>query len=330
MSPTAWRWARLLGGAAILAALVWRLGAGPFVAGLRGVDAGALLAALVLTLGTTLASAWRWRLVAHGLGVPLTLRTAVASYYRSQFLNTVLPGGVLGDVHRGVRHGRAVGDTPRGLRAVAWERSAGQVVQVVLVGLVLTVVPSPVRSWLPAVVLAAGALVAGAVLRNHGRPSSGALTGPGWWARSRRAVAADLRGGVLAREVLPGVVVASTVAVAGHTLAFLVAARAAGVQASWPTLLPLALLVMLAMAVPANVAGWGPREGVAAWAFAAAGLGADAGVATAVVYGVMVLVAALPGAGVLLAEWLADSRVHTSGAPAAAGRADLVDGGLHG
>ena len=68
------------------------------------------------------------------------------------------------------------------------------------------------------------------------------------------------------------------------------------------------------MAVPMNIAGWGPREGVAAWAFGAAGLGAAQGVATAVVYGVMVLVASLPGAVVLVAAWLRRS--------AAAGRAD--------
>ncbi len=43
---------------------------------------------------------------------------------------------------------------------------------------------------------------------------------------------------------------------------------------------------------------------MAAWAFSAAGLGAAQGVATAVVYGAMVLVASLPGAGVLVAEWL--------------------------
>ena len=63
-------------------------------------------------------------------------------------------------------------------------------------------------------------------------------------------------------------------------------------------MLPLALLVLLAAALP-NVGGWGPREGVTAWAFAAAGLGASLGVATAVVYGVMVFVASLPGAAVL-------------------------------
>jgi hypothetical protein len=65
-------------------------------------------------------------------------------------------------------------------------------------------------------------------------------------------------------------------------------------------MLPLAMLVLLAMGVPINIGGWGPREGVAAWSFAAAGLGASHGVATATVYGVMVFVASLPGAVVLV------------------------------
>ena len=62
------------------------------------------------------------------------------------------------------------------------------------------------------------------------------------------------------------------------------------------------------MGIPANVGGWGPREGVAAWVFAAAGLGADQGVATAVVYGVMALVANLPGAVVMVVAWLRRDR----------------------
>jgi hypothetical protein len=43
---------------------------------------------------------------------------------------------------------------------------------------------------------------------------------------------------------------------------------------------------------------------VTAWAFGAAGLSASLGIATAVVYGVMVLVASLPGAAVLVAAEL--------------------------
>ena len=66
-------------------------------------------------------------------------------------------------------------------------------------------------------------------------------------------------------------------------------------------MLPLALLAMLAMVLP-SVAGWGPREGATAWVFARGRPGRGPGVATAVVYGVMVLVASLPGALVLVAR----------------------------
>ncbi len=41
--------------------------------------------------------------------------------------------------------------------------------------------------------------------------------------------------------------------------------------------------------------------------FGVAGLGAAQGVATAVVYGVIVLVASLPGAGVLVTAWLREN-----------------------
>ena len=100
----------------------------------------------------------------------------------------------------------------------------------------------------------------------------------------------------------PRVALASALAVVGHLATFWVAARTAGVDTSSARLLPLALVVLVAMSIPANIAGWGPREGVAAWLFAAAGLGAAAGVTTAVVYGVMALVAALPGVVVLLTD----------------------------
>jgi glycosyltransferase 2 family protein len=296
-----WAWARLLGGAAILAVLVWRLGTGPFLDGLRMVDGWSLAAAALIAALTTVCSAWRWSMVSRGLGVDLPLGPAVAWYYRSQFLNSVLPGGVLGDVHRGVRHGLDVDDLGRGLRAVAWERTAGQVVQAGLAVLVLLVLPSPVRSSMPVVVVAVvvvSALVA--VLLARAVPHGGT----GAWARTLRAAGADIRDGLLARRAWPGILLVSTVVVAGHTATFLIAARTAGSTVSLVRMLPLALLVLLAMGVPTSLGGWGPREGAAAWAFGAAGLGASQGVAASVVYGVMALVATLPGGAVLLVEWL--------------------------
>jgi glycosyltransferase 2 family protein len=320
MSRRAWTWVRLAACAATFAVLVWRLGTGPFIDGVRTVDGGALAAAAGIAVLTTACCAWRWKLVAGGLGVDLPLGTAVAACYRSIFLNLALPGGVAGDVHRGVSHGRDVRDVGRGLRAVAWERTAGQVVQVVLTVGVLLVLPSPVHAAMPLVALALAVVAACGILlvarTQRGGGESGSTRGRGvvpvaraqtgarrsTSARIRRAVAGDVRDGLLARRAWPGVALASALVVAGHALTFLIAARTAGVTAPVSRMLPLALLVMAAMALP-SVGGWGPREGVTAWAFAAAGLGAQRGVATAVVYGVMVLVACLPGAAVLVVAW---------------------------
>ena len=288
MRRAAWAWVRPVAGAVVLALVVWRVGTGPFLTGIRRVDAGSLLAVASITALTTVCSAWRWQTVARGLGVGLPLRTAIAAYYRSQFLNSVLPGGIVGDVHRGVRHGLDAGDVGRGLRAVVWERVAGQVVLVVVVLAVLLTLPSPVSGaavW-GAVIAAAAASVAVVVVLGV------------------RGMRRDVRNGLLARRAWPVVLGSSLVIAVGHTGTLLVAAAATGTDASLARLLPLLMLVLVAMAVPLNVGGWGPREGVAAWAFAAAGLGAAQGVATAAAYGVMAFVATLPGAVVLVAGWL--------------------------
>jgi uncharacterized membrane protein YbhN (UPF0104 family) len=293
-------WARLLVGVAILGGLVWRVGTGPFVVGLRAVDLRSALAASAIAAITTTCAAWRWCLVARALGGELALRPAVAAYYRSQFLNTVLPFGVLGDVHRGVRYGHEQRAVSRGVRAVVWERVAGQVVLVLVAVVVLLVLPSPVQGAMPALMAALGAALLGAALV---APHVGRL------ARRttrrdvvRRAGLLGVRDGMLTARAWPGVGVASVVVVAGHAATFVIAARSVGTDLPLESLVPLAILTLVAMSVPANLGGWGPREGMAAWAFAAVGLGAAQGIAAAAAYGVLVLIATAPGFLVLLAH----------------------------
>jgi uncharacterized membrane protein YbhN (UPF0104 family) len=285
--------------AAVLAAVIWRLGSGPFLDGIGALDARAVAAAAAIILVTTVCFALRWKTVADGLGLRLTLADAVAAYYRALFLNLTLPGGVAGDVHRGIRHGRDESDLGRALRAVVWERTAGQVVQVVLATAALLVMPSPLRSSMPFVALAlvaASAVVVAFACARTGR-------GHSRWQRVRDTAVADIHRCLLNRRALPTVLIASAIAVVGHLLTFLIAARAVGVTAPLDRLVPLALISTMAMVLP-NIGGWGPREGITAWAFSAAGLGAGLGAATAVAYGILVLAASLPGGFVLLLEWL--------------------------
>jgi len=306
------RWLRLLGVCALVAVLALRVGPAALGDALRGVDARALVVASVAALAvaavSTLCVAWRWVLVARGLGLELSLPDAVAASYRAQFLNVTLPAGVAGDVHRAVTHGRSAGDVGRGVRAVVWERTAGQVVQVGLALAVLLAVASPLRSVVTdhlAVIGTVGLVLVGTAslaLRIRLRDSASRA------ARIARALVDDVRHVLLARRVWPGVVAASAVAVIGHVATFLLAARAVGVAVAPARVVPVAFVVLLAAALPLNVAGWGPREGAAAWAFGVAGLGAAQGVVVAVVYGGLVMVAGLPGALVLLRDGARRSR----------------------
>ena len=182
------RWASRAVAAVVLAVVIWRLGTGPFLAGLKAIDGRAVLAAAAVVLLTTVCSAWRWTIVARGLGVRLSLPAAVAAYYRALFLNLTLPGGVAGDVHRGVSHGREVRDVGRALRAVVWERAAGQVVQAVMTISVLLMLPSPVRSSMPFVAGAVVTIALAVVLVGRCERGEGSR-----WTRVRKGVVTDIR-----------------------------------------------------------------------------------------------------------------------------------------
>jgi lysylphosphatidylglycerol synthase-like protein len=299
---------RVAGGGAVLW-FVWRqVGSAPFKNGLRAVTWQGVGAAVALTAVTTVCSAWRWRVVARALGVGIGLPGAVSAYYRSLFLNSVLFGGVVGDVQRAVTHGRQTGDVVRGLRAVGWERLCGQVVQATVTILVLLVLPSPVRTTLPFLLAGVACIVGGLglVMRGAARGRRSRL------ARAARAVSTDVRHGLLA-EVWLQVMLASVLVVAGHTATFVIAARVAGSNAPLGELVALLLVVQTAMVIPLSVGGWGLREGIAAWAFAAAGFGASTGVTVATLYAVLMLIAVAPGAGLMLTDGI--RRVRDRGQP---------------
>jgi uncharacterized membrane protein YbhN (UPF0104 family) len=307
---------RLAVGVSVLWFLARHVGAAPFEHGLRAVTWQAVVAAITLTALTTACSAWRWRVAAQALGVDIGLPSAVGAYYRSLFLNSVLPGGVLGDVHRAVAHGRRAGDVARGVRAVAWERLWGQVIQALVTAVVLLTMPSPVRPALP-YVLAGIAGIAGCaalVVRGAARRGGSRLT------RAARAVAVDMRRDLLAPGVWPQLTLASVLVVAGHTATFVIAARVAGCTAPLGELVALLMVIQTAVVIPLSIGGWGQREGAAAWAFAAAGLGAANGVTAATLYAVLMLAAVAPGAGLLLRD--AVRRRRATSAPSAPGEPD--------
>jgi glycosyltransferase 2 family protein len=287
----------LLGGAlavAVLVLLAERLGTRAVLDGLRSLDLVAINAALALGAVAALATAMRWRLVTRALGAPVRLPVAVADIYRAQLVNSVLPAGLVGDAHRAIVHGLPGSGGRAGFRAVVVERVGGQAV-VVLAALMLIAGSAGAAGI--GLVLVTAAVAAAWLLRGEAAVGRRALPGVRGWCE-------DARTALLSRACGPGVVLLSLVALTCHLGLFVLAARVAGAAAPLGQLLPLLAAGLLAMSIPLNIGGWGPREGVTAAAFGAAGLDPAAGFAAAVLFGVLGLVSCLPGVLALARSWV--------------------------
>jgi uncharacterized membrane protein YbhN (UPF0104 family) len=289
---------RLVATLALLVAVVALVGGRAVGAKLLHLDVRFIVGFLLLSLPLYLLQAWRWRFTAGRLGAPIRFRRAYLDYYLSTLLNQVLPLGVAGDLvraarHRGRLHQRSEGAVPSwgpAARAVVLERFSG------LMGLSLFVVASALV-WLlhrhNALVLGGAAVslaLVGAVLLFLGRASQ--------W-RWLFGLAVDGRKALLERGALGVQLAVSTAAVAILLTMFSCAARATGVALGPLTALQVVPLVLASTTLPWAFAGWGVREASTAALYSLVGLDASAGVAVSITFGVLSLLAALPGIVVL-------------------------------
>lgn len=283
---------RFLVGLAALLTVIAYVGTGPLLTGILSIDARTIAAALALAAVATAAAAWRWCVIATRLGLDLSWATAFGRYYQSQFLNTVIPGGIMGDVHRAVGHGQSAESVAQSARAVVIERTAGQLVQISLSLIIFFFVGAQfVGLLLAGVAVVLGIIVVGLAVA--------VLPYPRGRAAAMREVR-ELHAGLGSVRALAQVSVASVIVISCHVATFAIATAAIGVTVSGGQLLVLALLVLLGASIPFSIGGWGPREGIAGWSFAVAGLGASAGVAASALFGVLTIIAVAPGAVVTL------------------------------
>jgi len=268
-----------------------------------------MLAALACVQVQVVLSAERWRLTALRLGCHLSRTHAVGEYYLATLLNQLLPGGVAGDLLRVARNGRRTGSAssarsvasmPRMAQSVVVERLAGQLALFIVLIFGMAAWPLlsdeavPRAGWLAVFALCGLALVVVVTVRLIAYRASG---------RVRAAIeqfGPDLRrcwfeDRAWRRQVPLGLLISLS-----YVAVFLIVGRAIGETlppAAWLLIVPLTLFGML---LPVGIGGWGVREAVAAVLWPLAGLSAEAGVATGILYGIVSLVGSLPGAFRLL------------------------------
>jgi len=267
-------------------------------------QAGWLALTLVILLAQFVVLATRWWFFARRLSAPLGYARALAEYFLAGFLNQVLPFGVLGDVTRAIRHAQATHKAAspsqsreRVVLAIVLERAAGQLALWMVVAAVLPTwwIALRARISLPQGVLTglvgflAMTLVGIALLawRRQATPKFRQLVSEGWRA-------------LLAPRNLATHLPLSLLLVATHTLAFVTIAHGLGLELPLALALRVVPIVLVVTTLPAFIAGWGVREATVAGLYHLAGLRGADGVAIAIVYGCLSLVASVPG---VLALW---------------------------
>lgn len=294
---------RLVISAFLLGAVALWVNPASIIAEVQGFSAGWVVLALAISTLQIMLSAWRWQFTAGLIEVPLRFGYALREYYLALLVNQLLPGGVLGDAGRAHRHASQAQSRGRAWRAVIIERASGQIAVAILT--LIALLCSPLwhsalgGAWLVAigVAVAAGLVAAGSVAKHQGSTRWLAQR-PQWF----QALAFDVKRSLLRRRAWPRQLVSSLAIVVSYGLVMVCAARAIGVELPALQVLALTPVLLLAMLVPLSVAGWGLREGAAAGVWSLVGLPAAQGVAVSLAYGVLVLLASVPGVWVALSR----------------------------
>ena len=281
------RYARFLVSLVLLALVAVAIKPSEVVTILGRLPLWSLLAALVLSIPQVVLSALRWRYTAQRLCLPLGLGESILAYYRATLINQLMPGGVVGDVERAWRARHPQARTSAAVHSVMIERLSGQIALLLTIAvLVILASPSALQSalggsWLWSA--AALVLLLVAVLRLPKMRTYSAL------------FRADARTALLQwpAPLIQLGLSAAVVATYFATLALLDSGIAG--QPITAERLALHACLLLSMVLPVSVAGWGVREGVAGVLWPLAGFPASEGVALSVAYGVVILLASLPG-----------------------------------
>jgi len=282
-----------------LLVLLWQVADGADAARvLLAADPRWLLAALLaLTLHTVLA-AERWRLTAGALGLELSRWHAVREYYLSQVVNQTVPGGVIGDAGRAVRSRGRAGLTIA-VQAVVVERLAGQiaVLGVMVVAFAVTTAAPGGLEWPAWVLTLAAAITAGGLVGLGLLVAAGRV--PGRFGQRMTELARTAAIALAGRQVIVRQVVLSAGTTACILAAFAFCAQAVGLTLPIAAVLTLVPLTLLTMLIPITISGWGLREGAAAALLPLVGATASASLAASVAFGIVALIAVLPGAPVV-------------------------------
>lgn len=288
-------WIKLLLSTFLLVWLIWILDLTAIVGHLQTAEWRWVFAACVCLIVGQVFSAVRWAWLARGLGLTVVMARKVQLYFLGMFLSLFLPSIIGGDVARGwlLAKGRQGAGWPAAA-SVILERLNGVAGLALLVSFCMLFLELPslwVWGWNGGLVLLYAVI----------------LTTPIWWPRLQASGWSEKGSGWKQLQLaspefykawwksLPVSILFQILVVQAHV--FL--GMAVGLELSWFAYGFMVCLVALASALPVSFNGFGIREagyiGLATWF----GAGSEAAAAMAMLWVLVLAIAALPGGFVL-------------------------------
>jgi glycosyltransferase 2 family protein len=249
-------------------------------------------------------SAARWVLVTQGIGARLGGVQSMILTLVAHFFSQFLPASVGGDLVR------AWGARLGGLRlrdavsSVVYDRLFGLAVLACLAIAGMLFLAAQLDSGLPLVVSAT--LLLGAtlgvlgLLNLHRLPMASRLLPGG---STLGELAASLLKLLSRPQIVMGAAALSLLIHMSVLYLTVMLARALGAELSLLHTLTIVPAVMLLANLPISIGGWGVREAGFAGGFSLLGLPGDAAVGTSILFGLLHLVAALPGGALFILRW---------------------------
>jgi uncharacterized membrane protein YbhN (UPF0104 family) len=265
-----------------------------------GAKAGWLALAVALFVLTQVVSAQRHFFVIRRLGEHIGLGRATEVHFIGLWFNQVLPSSVGGDIVKIMLLRDRLG-TGLAIRSVIIDRLSGLMMMFLSI-LLLTPWYAQIfdSSW-----IAAGLGVSSFAALAFVFAVAGWLKSkPGLLVRIPRAApVVDLfndiwlfrRGPALRQQLWTSLFIHL-----GGVFAYAFLGRGLNVEASWMAYLLLTPLLFLVTLVPVSLAGWGVRELGAVWLFGFAGIAPESALLISVLFGLLLIVTALPGGCLLL------------------------------
>jgi uncharacterized protein (TIRG00374 family) len=244
----------------------------------------------------------RWSCVLKALGAPAPVNMTLPAVLIGNFFNQGLPSTIGGDAFRAWEISAATGvRLPLALSSVVIDRVAGFLAMFILVTLMLpklyAIAPSRFAFAVLLLVIAGYAAVGAFMMLDlFHRPLARFRL-----VRGLAQLSADMRCVLLAPARAASVLAYGLVNNTASTLALYIIARGLGIPVSVAGCFAIAPLAALVAAVPISVGGWGVREGAFVAGFGLLGIGGVDALILSVLFGLVSIVAALPGGLVWLA-----------------------------